>query len=79
MTHPLRTITTNHDDQEVTMNKYTELRLIEKLAKIEQIINARDGGNYDVPLTVGEYVTIKLFVQDALSALRNDILSRVAD
>lgn len=61
------------------MNKYTELRLIEKLAKIEQIIKARKGGNYDLPLTIGEFVTIELFVEDALSALRNDILSRVAD
>lgn len=61
------------------MNKYTELRLIEKLAKIQEIIKARKGGKYDTPLTIGEFVTIELFVEDALAALRKDILDRVAD
>lgn len=61
------------------MNKYTELRLIEQLAKIQEIIRARKGGKYDTPLTVGEFVTIELFVDEALSALRKDILDRVAD
>lgn len=61
------------------MNKYTELRLIEQLAKIEEIINERDGGKYDTPLTAGEYVTIKFFVKEAQSVLRKDLLDGVAN
>lgn len=59
------------------MNKYTQLSLIEQLAKIEMVVNVRSGGKYDQPLTVEEYVLIKLFVQQALAALRNDILDQV--
>lgn len=56
------------------MNKHTELSLIEQLAKIEMVVNVREGGKYDQPLTVHEYVLIKLFVQQALAALRKDVL-----
>lgn len=63
----------------MSMNKYTQLNVIEDLVKAETVIAARGGINYDKPLTVSEYVAIKIALENALRLLRKDLLERVAN
>lgn len=61
------------------MNKYTQMRAIEDLAEARAAIEARSGGKWATPLTIDEYVSIKVAVEAALKLLREDLLGKVAD
>lgn len=61
------------------MNKYLQMCAITRLSQAEGIVKSLDEkARWDRDtLTVGEFVAIKLAVEDALRLLREDLLSRV--
>lgn len=58
------------------MNEYTQIRVIEQIARAQVAVNKRYG-KWDTPLELDEFLAIATALNEAKDLLKKDLLSRI--